>query len=241
MAGKDGVVSVIFQLLQVNKICFNFALLTRLSHLRRRSITSSMRLNLILAIIAIALAYATCKNLQKSRSETPATVAAPVTPPPAEITAPGGLNVAHVIQGDGSGDLSAIRRQPPKLVEVKMDHLPRATTSRRVYMSEGWWHTDQAEQPTDSMLRYKYQTKWLKFREDQTFDVIEHGKITTTGQWNFDETNKELYMSCQDPYINNSWVIKEKGIVMIWYGNTKINVTGFQVRAVHTKTPPPSE
>jgi hypothetical protein len=232
LAGKDGAVGVIFHTLQKNKNCVNFAFFLP-NH------WSSMRLNLVLAVIAIVLAYITCKNLQKSRSETPAAVVAPA--PVEEAPTPGGLNVARVIQGDGSGDLTALRRQPPKLVEVKMDHLPRATTSRRVYMSEHWWHTDRAEQPTDSMLYLKYQTKWLKFREDQTFDVIEHGKVTTTGQWNFDEENKELYMSCKDPYINNSWKVKEKGIVMIWYGNTSINATGYQVRALHTKTPPPTQ
>ncbi|MBK6994409.1 MAG: hypothetical protein IPH31_05620 [Lewinellaceae bacterium] len=71
----------------------------------------------------------------------------------------------------------------------------------------------------------------MKFREDQTFDLLVKGKIVDTGRCNFDAAKNEILLSCKDPYINNSWGVQEKGFVMIW-GNTSINVTGIQVRVV---------
>lgn len=160
-----------------------------------------------------------CKNAQKSaESATPAapaavaaekneTAATPATPPPAPA---------------------------PRLVQVPVDDLPPATASRRAYFSTNWWNVNAAV-GNDDMLISNYRHKWLKFREDQTFDIVVNSKVVDTGRWNYDESKDEIYLSCKDPYINNTWAVKTSGFRMIWVGNTYLNSSGYQLRVINTK------
>ncbi len=95
-----------------------------------------------------------------------------------------------------------------------------------------------AFQASDTTVHTHYMGKSLKFREDQTFDIIQDGKVLETGHWAFDDPNKVMYISCRDTYFNNTWKIHENGFRMVWLGNTDINFTGIQVRFDGTKTPP---
>jgi hypothetical protein len=124
------------------------------------------------------------------------------------------------------------------MVEVPVDVLPAPTASKKAYLSTGWWHLNMAYQPSDTTIHHNYQAKWLRFREDQTFDVLIKGKVVDQGRWNFDSAHNEILLSCHDPYINNSWGVQEKGFVMIWKGNTSLNVTGIQVRVLGQRNEP---
>jgi hypothetical protein len=83
-----------------------------------------------------------------------------------------------------------------------------------------------------------YLGKSLQFREDQTFDIIQNGKVLETGHWAYDDPNKVMYIACRDTYFNNTWKVQENGFRMVWLGNTDLNFTGIQVRFDGTKTPP---
>lgn len=193
-----------------------------------------MKLNFILALLVAILGWATCKNLQKTQPGATAVVA-----PAEEPSGPSGWTASRVI--DGSNPDSAGTYQimaPPRHVDVPIDALPPATASHRAYLSSGYWHLNMAYQPSDTTVHVHYQQKWLKFREDQTFDILVHGKVVESGRWNWDETKNEIYLSCADPYINNTWAATEKGFVMIWKGNTALNVTGIQIRVIGSGTLP---
>ncbi|MBC7775962.1 MAG: hypothetical protein H7246_11050 [Phycisphaerae bacterium] len=192
-----------------------------------------MRINIILGIIVVAVGILTCKNLQKTKtSETP------VVPTPEEKQL--GLRASHVIDEERPDTVQGTYqvRQAPKMVQVPVDVLPPASASKKAFLSTGWWHLNMAYQPSDTTIHHNYQQKWLQFREDQTFDVLIKGKVVDTGRWNFDQTHNEILLSCKDPYINNSWGVQEKGFVMIWKGNTSLNVTGIQVRVVGQRETP---
>lgn len=151
------------------------------------------------------------------------------------------MRVAHVL---GSNDDAAGTVQvttPPNPVTVPMDRLPTASTSRKAYLSSGWWHLDMAFSPSDTMVHVNYKPKWLKFREDQTFDILINNAVVESGKWNWDEATNQIYIACKDPYLNNTWKVNDRGFLMIWLGNTDINVTGIQIRVVGTKTPPTAE
>jgi hypothetical protein len=190
-----------------------------------------MKFNILLGIIIIAVGILTCKNLQKPT----APVGAPV---PEEKQY--GMKASHVIEGERADTLQGTYQvhQPPKMVVVPIDAFPPASASKKAYLATGWWHLNMAYQPSDTTIHHNYQSKWLQFREDQTFDILIKGKVVDTGRWNFDQEHKEILLSCKDPYINNTWGVQEKGFVMIWKGNTSINVTGIQVRIVGQRTTP---
>jgi hypothetical protein len=193
-----------------------------------------MKINILLGILVVALGYLTCKNFQKTAPPPPETQAAP----PAQE---GGnkWHASHVVEGDNP-DMTYTRQvaQPPRRVEVSVDALPPASASRKAYLGTGWWEISMAYQPSDSLVHHNYQSKWLQFRDDQTFDILIKNKVVDTGRWNWDENKNEIYLSCQDPYINNTWQVADKGFLMIWKGNTALNVTGIQVRVVGHKTAP---
>jgi len=187
-----------------------------------------MKLNILLSVLVAIVGWATCKNLQKTQAPAPA---------PAEQPAPRaglpGWNASRVIDAyhpDSAGIYQV--KEPPRMVEVPVDALPPASASHRAYLSSGYWHLNMAYQPSDTTVHENYQQKWLKFREDQTFDILIKGKPVDTGRWNWDKAKNELYLSCKDPYINNTWAVNDKGFLMIWKGNTSLNVTGIQVRVV---------
>lgn len=197
-----------------------------------------MKINILLGILVIAVAYLTCKNFQK-------TTAPPVAEPEPVAAVPsnqGGASwhASKVVEGDNP-DMAYTRQAPgpPAMVNVPIDALPPASASRRAYLGTGWWHLNMAFQPSDTLVHKNYQQKWLRFREDQTFDILIKNKVADTGRWNWDESKNEIYLSCKDPYVNNTWQVMEKGFVMIWKGNTALNVTGIQVRVVGSKTAPP--
>lgn len=191
-----------------------------------------MRINILLGILVLALGIMTCKNLQKSKA--PESAATTVQEKQY------GFNASHIIEGERAdtvqGTLQVVKA--PKMVEVPVDVLPPPTASKKAYLSTGWWHLNMAYQPSDTTIHHNYQAKWLQFRENQTFDVLVKGKVVDTGRWNFDSEHNEILLSCKDPYINNSWKVQEKGFVMIWKGNTSINVTGIQVRVVGSRVEP---
>lgn len=192
-----------------------------------------MRINILLGILVVAVGILTCKNLQK-------------TPLPEKLMVPVqeekqlGMPASHVIDGDRADTIQGTYQvhEPPKMVVVPIDAFPPPTASKKAYLSTGWWHLNMAYQPSDTTIHHNYQSKWLVFREDQTFDILIGGKPVDSGRWNFNSENNEIMLSCHDPYINNTWKVQEKGFVMIWKGNTSINVTGIQVRVVGQRTQP---
>lgn len=197
-----------------------------------------MKLNIVLALLVAVMGWATCKNLKKSQTETTAT---PAAQPETQTDLPG-WRASRVIQGSNPDSAGTYQvKEPPRMVNVPVDALPPATASHKAYLSSGYWHLNMAFQPSDTTIHHNYQSKWLKFREDQTFDVLIKGKVVDTGRWNWDAAKNEIYISCKDPYINNTWSVIDKGFVMIWKGNTELNVTGIQVRVVGAGTLPREE
>lgn len=197
-----------------------------------------MKLNILLALLVAVMGWATCKNLKKSQTET---TAAPAAQPETQADLPG-WRASRVVQGNNPDSAGTYQvKEPPRMVNVPVDALPPATASHKAYLSSGYWHLNMAFQPSDTTIHHNYQSKWLKFREDQTFDVLIKGKVVDTGRWNWDAAKNEIYISCKDPYINNTWSVIDKGFVMIWKGNTELNVTGIQVRVVGAGTLPREE
>lgn len=161
---------------------------------------------------------------------------------PAKPGGPEGWRASRVIEGSNPDSAGTYQvKEPPRFVKVPVDALPPPTASHRAYLSTGYWHLNMAFQPSDTTVHYNYQHKWLRFREDQTFDVLINRKIVDTGRWNWDAAKNEIYLSCNDPYINNTWSVTDKGFVMIWKGNTALNVTGIQIRVVGSGALPPAE
>ena len=197
----------------------------------------SMKLNLLLATLVLVVGYATCRNFQnKSAVDTPAE---PTVETPGNYVHPRHERAAHVsdfAQPDSARPVQVTT--PPKMVRVPLERLPAPTTSRRAYLATGWWHINMALQPTDSTVYRHYKDRYFKFKEDQTFEVYFQKQLVDQGQWNWDETKNEIYIACSNPYFNNSWRVNEKGFVMVWLGNTDVNVTGTQVRVVGTNTNP---
>jgi hypothetical protein len=147
---------------------------------------------------------------------------------------------AAALQGDTAVQ-SVSGGKVPLMVNVPVDEIKPPSASRKSFLTTGWWHFNMALHPGDSLIHLNYQHKWLKFREDQTFDVLIKNRVVDTGRWNFDDQNNIIYLSCKDPYINNTWSVLEKGFVMIWIGNTAVNTTGTQIRVANYRTAPPSE
>lgn len=191
-----------------------------------------MKWNLLLAITVILMAYITCKNIQK----TP-------TPPAAQIPVAeeSGLpwKASKVIKGDNP-DLAYTyqTKQIPSHVDVPWDTVKKPSTSRRAFMSTGWWTPKMAYQPSDTSVHVNFLGKWLRFEEDQTFKIYIAGKVVDQGHWAWDDVQKIMYISCTDPWFNNTWATQERGFRMVWKGNTEINFTGIQVRMDNEPTPP---
>lgn len=198
-----------------------------------------MKINIALALIALALGYATCKTFKKPSEE-----AAPkqTMDVPAEHAgdqdAATNYKVAHVLSYNPDTAPPVQIRRAPARVNVPIEKMPPPTASRKAYLSTGWWHCSYASVGTDSLVHQNYIKKFIKFREDQTFDILIKGQVVDSGKWAFDETKNQIYMSCRDTYINNTWQLQDKGFVMIWKGNTDINVTGIQIRVVCSKAEP---
>lgn len=179
-----------------------------------------MRLNFLLVVIALALGYATCKNFQKTAA----------TPDQAEAAAQ-----------KAKATVDNTKYYVPERVEVPRDKLPPVSASRKAFFTDGFWHFNFAQHPLDTTIHKQYTSKWLKFYPEQRFEIISKGKVIDTGWWNFDEANKELYMSCQDNYVNNTWKILEKYPTIVLLGNTSLNVSGTQIRVINTKNTPPTD
>jgi hypothetical protein len=187
-----------------------------------------MKLNLFLAIVVIALGYITCKNLQKTPSTTN-----PTGDPNTYQNSGYNWKTSHVAGSNADTAAPLQIKAPPRMVQVPIASLPVATASRKAYLTDGLWHCNMAYQPSDTTIHVNYQHKWLRFREDQTFDILlDQKKVLDTGRWAWDEQNNHAYLSCNDPYINNSWAVQDKGFTMIWKGNTELNVTGIQIRMI---------
>ena len=168
-----------------------------------------MRLNIILSVLIILFGILTCKNLQKSAETPPA--------PAAQAKVPDGT---------------------PSAVTVPIERLPPASASRKAYLSTGWWNVNEALQASNDHVFDNYRDKWLHFYEDQTFEILYQKKVVEKGRWNWDEAQNEIYLSCKDPWFNNTWKVKDKGFVMIWIGNSDINKTGIQARVANSRTEP---
>lgn len=198
-----------------------------------------MKFNILLIILVVAVGYLTCKNYQKT-PEQPKPEAQPDVPVVQDQGSGLNWNASRVVRGSNPDGAPTYQvQEPPRMVNVPLNTLPPATASRKAYLSTGWWHLNMAFQPSDTLVHKNYQQKWLHFREDQTFDILIKNKVVDTGRWGWDEVKSEAYLSCKDPYINNTWHVTEKGFVMIWKGNTEINVTGIQVRVVGSRNAPP--
>jgi len=180
-----------------------------------------MKLNLILAAAIAIVSYATCKNFQKTAA-------------PAAST---GIVIENTANNSAS-EIPPPSVRPPKLVEVPVDAVPPANASRKAYLSGGWWNFNAAV--GEEMLIAEYRAKWLKFRENQTFDILINNKTVGTGRWNWDEAAMQLYLACSDPFVNGVWGIKTSGYTMVWMGNSAYTNHGYQVRLSNSKAEPPS-
>lgn len=196
-----------------------------------------MRVNIILSIITLLAGYATCKNLKKTPADQGVTTAQPQT-----TTVEGNypFPASNVVRGERADTARGTYqfKRAPQHVDVPWDKITKPSTSRRAFMATGWWHAKMAYQPSDTTVHLNYLSKWLKFKDDQTFDLYIDGKVIETGHWAYDDPNKIVYISCKDPYFNNTWKVQERGFRMVWIGNTDINVTGIQVRMDNDPTPP---
>ena len=198
-----------------------------------------MKINIVLALIAIVLGYATCKTFKKTEpAADPATTQVIPEEHAGDQDAANNFKAAHVLSYNADTAPPVQIHRAPARVNVPIATLPKPTASRKAYLSTGWWHCNDAMVGTDSLLARNYKSKFMKFREDQTFDLMIKGKVVETGQWAFDEAKNQIYISCKDTYLNNSWQLQDKGFVMIWKGNTDINVTGIQIRVICSKTEP---
>jgi hypothetical protein len=196
-----------------------------------------MKFNIILGILVIILGYVTCKNLKKSAE--PSTPNTSNTTP--EYDRAANFKASRFLEGNNPD--TAFTRQvtaPPHRVEVPWDKIMKPSTSRRAYMASGWWFAKMAYQPSDTTVHIHYMDKWLKFKEDQTFEIFMNGKVVDKGNWGYEEKNGTpiLYISCNDVYFNNTWAIQERGFRMVWKGNTELNFTGIQIRMDNAPTPP---
>ena len=186
-----------------------------------------MKLNIGLLALVVFVSYFTCKNLKKSTIS---------TAPPAETVkdysnAGYNWNASHVIEGSNPDSAFTYQiKQAPARVNVPWDKISPPSTSRRSFLATNWWNIRMAYQPSDTTAHVNYMGKSLKFREDQTFDIIQNAKVQETGHWGFDDEKKIIYISCNNTYFNNSWKVQENGFRMVWLGNTDLNVTGIQMR-----------
>jgi hypothetical protein len=191
-------------------------------------------INIVLIVLVVVMAYVTCKNLQKSAA--PATTAAPV-----EVEKEGHypFSTSHVINSEHPDTVQGTYqvRKAPVHVDVPWDKITRPSTSRRAFMSTGWWSAKMAYQPSDTTVHQNYLHKWLKFKDDQTFDIYVNNQLLETGHWSFDDDKKIIYISCKDPYFNNTWATQERGFRMVWKGNTDLNASGIQVRMDNEPSP----
>jgi hypothetical protein len=197
-----------------------------------------MKVNILLALLVAALGYVTCKGLKKTAEPT---VAAPPQQPVEDPRVPSnwyGPKASYVggENPDGAGTFQV--KAPPSRVDVPWNsEIAKPSTSRRAFMASGWWTPIMAVQPSDTTVNENFKGKWLKFKEDQTFEIHRNGKLLETAHWGFDDDNYTLYLSCQDPYFNNTWKIQERGFRMILKGNTDLNVTGMQIRMDNAPSP----
>ena len=186
-----------------------------------------MRFNIILAVLVVLVSYLTCKNFKKTTSLDPVSV----DTIPAYTSAGYNWKASHVIDGSNPDTASTFQIQrAPARVQVPWDKIKAPSTSRRAFMSTNWWEIRMAYQPSDTTVHKHYQGKFLKFKEDQTFDILQGSKVQESGHWGFDEEKKIIYISCNNTYFNNTWKVQENGFRMVWLGNTDLNVTGIQMR-----------
>jgi hypothetical protein len=206
-----------------------------------------MKINIVLALIAVGLGYATCKNF--SKQETPAAAAneSGLTPI-SDLSKPqingfkqeqaSDRHAAHILGSNPDTAPPVQVRRVPDRVNVNIEAVGKASASRKAYLGTGWWHCNMAMSAVDSTIHVNYKPKFMKFREDQTFDVLIKGKVVDTGRWAYDDAKNQIHLSCKDNYLNNSWQVQDKGFVMIWKGNTDLNSTGIQVRVICSKLEP---
>lgn len=187
-----------------------------------------MKLRFFILFVVAAAGFTACKNAQKTTPPVDSTAAAPAQQEDGKLS---NWNASHVTEEEQPDSAYPYQvRRAPQRVEVPWDKLPRPSTSRRAFMATGYWSAIMAFQPSDTTVHRNFLGKYLKFREDQTFDIIVNNKVIDTGHWNFDEQKMIVYISCQDPYFNNTWAVQERGFRMVWKGNTELNITGIQVR-----------
>jgi hypothetical protein len=187
-------------------------------------------------LLFFVIAIVACKNTQKPNATAPSSVKADTTAPAVNNY---GWDAARV---SGSNDDTSRPRQAhiaPRPVKVPIENMPRPSSSRRGYMTDGFWSFQMAFVGNDSLVHTEYVPKWLEFKDDLTFQIYIKNKVVGSGNWNWDETNSEIYIACPaDPWLNNTWKVQEKGFVMVWLGNTSINLTGIQCRVIKNKTLP---
>jgi hypothetical protein len=224
-------------------VIFIFCLETADPH-NYKKLYFSMRFNILLAVVVLVLGYVTCKNFQKTKNTEPTpTVTAPTPEPRSE--GPSGWKVAGVSGSNEDAAPTLQTRRVPRHVTVPMERLTTPpTTSRRAYLSSGYWRFEMAYVGSDTLVHLNYQPKVLQFEAEQKFNVLTKNaadntwKVVDKGTWHWDEVKSEIYLACADPYINNTWKVQEKGFVMVWLGNTDVNVTGIQVRVAASRTLP---
>ena len=198
------------------------------------------KFNTVLLVLAVFLTYMTCKNFKESKT----TDVQPPAPGNVETYSSKGYNLraSHVIDGSNPDTAGIFQiRKAPARVDVPWRQVAPPSTSRRAFLSTGWWKPVFAYQGSDTTVHLNYINKTLQFREDQTFDIIIKGKVAEIGHWAMEEDKKILYLSCNDTYFNNTWRVQENGFRMVFIGNTDLNVTGIQVRLDGSKTPPSAQ
>jgi hypothetical protein len=197
-----------------------------------------MRNIILLICLACTLGYITCKNFSATKTPPPP----PLSTVPAQQPSDGSGPMWNAARVSGQNDDTSgtrIAHIAPRPVVVPMDGLPRPSASRRAYLTSGYWNFQMAYVGNDTMVHIEYLPKWLKFNDNLSFEIIIDKQVAAKGFWNYDEVKNEIYLSCPaDPWINNTWKVQEKGFVMVWLGNTNINVTGIQTRITNHKTLP---
>ena len=124
----------------------------------------------------------------------------------------------------------AATAQAEQVVPISLANIPKASASKAAYLSTARWHCIAAMRPGDDKFRDAFLLTDLRFSEDGSVRIFNEEAQIASGRWAFDDVNSLIYISSNQPQLNSSWKVIEKGFRMIWMGNTELNKTGVQMR-----------
>ncbi len=118
-----------------------------------------------------------------------------------------------------------------KLVRVPVSSLAPPSASRvEFFTKQNFYFAMAARSSEPGIFEKQYKDKWLVFKADQNFEIYQKSNLVGTGRWTFRESDSNLFLSCDDPYINNSWKFQNMPAAALLLGNTDLNKTGIQAR-----------